>query len=249
MYITPINNNGYNYSFQANQRAIYNRSGKFLYNTTTYFFRTDLNWDELTSLMCHVFKNVPKVHVYDHACSNGMEAYSFIVQMLHHHPNEAKKFFPVIAKDLTPSNIQIAKKGYIDINDSDFYRIKSQTSFDYDKYFELLPSKDKNHDLAVHPKKILIDNVKFSQGDIFEDIVKMPRSNTILFCRNFWPYLSREKQELLASKLENHFDKTSFVVIGDYDITKANVDDLLNKHGFYEFVGIPGVFGKKNIKS
>lgn len=248
MRITPIQNYSqnrrYDCSFQAYQRGIYDKTGKFLYNTTTYFFRPDLDWDALGNFISYVYRKVDKVNVFCHACSTGMEPYSFVIQTLKYHLKEAKKFLPVIAKDLTQENIEIAKKGYLGINIDDLWRIKTKTRGDYSTYLNFEKTQDFTHELAVQVTDLLKDNVKFAQGDIFEDIGKMPRSNTVLFCRNFWPYLSPEKREKLATMLENKFDDTSLVIIGDYDTEKANVDKLLRNHGFYEFVGISKVFCK-----
>ncbi len=245
MYVSPISNNKYNYSFQANRRIINNESGKLLYRTTTYFFRHDIDWRRLSKVLFYKYKDISKVNVFCHACSNGMEPYSFVIQMLEQNTKDARKFFPVIAKDLDAKNIEMAQKGFLNIDESDFYEIKCHTRGYCTPYFDLMKSQDGNYFMTLKPKKYLNEKVHFEQGDILEDIDKMPKSNTILFCRNFWPYLDIKKQELLAQKLGNHFDSSSLVIIGDFD-EKYFTDHILRQHGFYELAAIPRVYCKKN---
>ena len=52
-------------------------------------------------------------------------------------------------------------------------------------------------------------------------------------CRNFWPYLDKEKQHLLAQKLSQKLDESSLLVIGSYD-SVYGIDALLHKNGFIQ---------------
>ena len=89
MRIYPIKNN--NVYFSANNREVYNADNKFQYKTTTYFFRADTDWDALSNYLCQKYADVDKVNVICHACSNGMEPYSFLMHMSAFHPLEIKK--------------------------------------------------------------------------------------------------------------------------------------------------------------
>ena len=112
--------------------------------------------------------------------------------------------------------------------------------------------------LLLSPKDILKRNVEFSQGDILEDIDNMSSKNTVLLCRNFWPYLDAFKREKLAQKLEDKFDESSIVVIGDYDEEDCTVSKLLMEHKFLPTVvrnvvqkggEIPNLYNKPIEKS
>lgn len=105
----------------------------------------------------------------------------------------------------------------------------------YDRELLLLSSKD-----------ILKENVKFSQGDILQDVDNMPAKNTVLLCRNFWPYLDSLKRKELLQKLENKFDESSLIVIGSYDVEDCSLDMLLMSHQFLP-TSVRNVFQKCNV--
>ena len=99
------------------------------------------------------------------------------------------------------------------------------------KFLNYVPSRAMNDDLGVQPIMQVRENIEFKRSDIFNDIDELPESNTVLLCRNFWPYLDTTKQELLAKKLAQKLDKTSLVAVGNFD-SECNIDKLLTKNGF-----------------
>ena len=234
MRILPINQNQYKYkpSFNANNRWICDKNGIELYKTTTYYFRDDIDWEPLIKYICKKYENVPKVHFINHICSNGMEPLSFLMSILIHAPEHIKKFTPILAKDINEENINMAKKGICGASSEDFLRVDRMTKGCY-KYFLNLKQSDDSKDLFImSPKKVLTEKVIFEQGDIFEDIEKMPRENTFLSCRNFWFYLPLHKQEEIASRLGKHFASGSSVLLGYMDTVNATADKFLKKYGF-----------------
>lgn len=98
MFISPVQT--YNPAYRGNNREVFNKSGKFLYKTTTYFFREDLNWTCLAELLGEKYKTVQKVNVLNHACSNGQEPYTLAVKLIQILGKEAKNSFPYRQKIL-----------------------------------------------------------------------------------------------------------------------------------------------------
>ena len=230
MRISPISHK--QPKFNANSRWVYDKNGMELYKTTTYYFRDDLNWEDIIKYICKKFSDVPKVNFINHACSSGMEPLSFIMSLIIHAPEYVKKFTPILAKDIDKENIEMAKKGMCGVSSDDFLRVERMTKGCYKNFLDLRQSDDLKNLFIMSPKKILTDKVIFQQGDIFDDIEKMPKENTFLSCRNFWMYLPPKKQEELACRLGNHFSSGSTVLLGYLDTLDATADKLLQKYGF-----------------
>lgn len=233
MQLSPIGiNQPYNITCKANNRWIYNSYGKELYKTTTYFFREDLDWKNLINYLCEKYKNVPKVNFINHACSNGMEPFSFLASFIMYAPEYVKKFTPIIAKDINPENILMAKKGECGASSDDFMRIHRLTYGRYKDFFNLKRDCCSDGLFTMYPKEVLTDKVIFEEGDIFKDIDSLPKDNTFLSCRNFWAYLPDEKREELAYKLSQQLNPSSTVLIGYHDLSEGNADILLKSNGF-----------------
>ena len=232
MKISPIMQHQYQPHFKANSRWVYDKYGNELYKTTTYFFRDDLDWENLIRYLCNKYKDVSKVNFINHACSNGMEPMSFVMSFLLFAPELLKKFVPIIAKDINEENILMAKRGDCGASSDDFLRIHKMTNGKYRDFLDLT-SKGKNDGLfTISPKKIITDNIVFEQGDIFKDIDNIPSSNTFFTCRNFWAYLPFEKREELGYKLSQKLDSTSTVLIGYHDVMEGRADLHLKLNGF-----------------
>lgn len=239
MRIAPINYfNNYNHrntvSNKGNARAVVDKNNNLLYRTTTYFFREDLDWDNFFALLKRKYQNVPKVNFINHCCSNGEETYSCISGMkVHLGEDFANKFFPITAKDLNKENINSARNYLpMGISSRDYRQINYYTNFNLNNFFDFIRLDTNIYDAAVVPKEELRKCVRFEKSDILEDIDKLPDTNNVLLCRNFWPYLDAFKREELASKLGEKLDESSLVVIGDYDVHEAKTDELLMQHHF-----------------
>ena len=235
MYIYPVTYSPIN--FKANERFVADKNGHLAYKTTTYWFRTDTDWDRLNNFLCDKYKNVNKVNVISHACSNGMEPYSFAMHMKSFHPSYADKFLPIMAKDIDKNNILMAKRGFYETEKKDLFELEYLSKVRYKDFLNceysggiLYPNS-----VILRPNEKLRKCVNFEQGNIFDDIEKMPRKNTVLFCKNFWPYLKVEQREELAKKLAEHFDKTCVIITGDYDDIRSNVCELFKKNGFHQY--------------
>ena len=153
-YITTLPNP----QFKANNRRICNKSGDLLYKTTTYFFRDDLHWDALVSLLSEKYRNTARVNVINHACSNGEEPYSLVVKLLHSLGDTAEKFFPIKAKDIDQDNINSAKAGRMGIILNDMYRINGYTKDNINTYFDYEKALNPMNDMVLSPKSNIKDN-------------------------------------------------------------------------------------------
>lgn len=237
MRITQINQNKYNYSpaDKGNMRIVKDKDGKVLYRTTTYYFRQGLDWNKFSRLLASKYEKTPKVNIIDHACSSGAEAYTLVMMLITKFGEGAKKFYPIIAKDLNKENIEMAKNNEpLEVDDKDFYAINYFTKNNLHKFLDPIATSKSGFSLALRPKEHYHKNIQFAQGNVFDDIEKADSQNTVFFCRNFWPYLSEEKRRELAQKLSEKFDETSLVIIGEYDDIKSNAASLLLENGFVE---------------
>ncbi len=241
MNITPINSH---LSFRGNNRTITAADGKMLYKTTTYFFRSDLDWDNFASLLEKKYKSTNKVNIINHICSNGQEPYSLVVKLIQKFGESAEKFFPIDARDINFENIASAIRGHLGIKNNDMYRINECTQNKINNFFNFGRAMSQENDLVLIPKKEIKNKVNFKQSDIFDDIDKIPAENTVFMCRNFWPYLKPQSREFLAQKLSQKLTSSSLLAIGDFDY-KCQTPKLLRKYGFVETF-VENIFTKSN---
>ena len=225
-----------NLNFKSYQHAILDKSGAVINRGDTCFFRWDLDFIQLINYLEKKYAGCDSVNIIAHASSVGEEIYSFaatLIKMLG--KNRAMKYLPAHAYDIEQHHIDIAKRGE--------YRIKSfeKGSIDYylgcyfNNYFDIL-NTDR---VKVRPE--LQDLVKFSRSDILDDVKTMNFDNTVLFARNFWRYLDEEDADKLAMNLAYRMNKSSTLIIGDFD-KQFNVDRILNNYGFKESGIVENVF-------
>ena len=58
------------------------------------------------------------------------------------------------------------------------------------------------------------------QANTINGLPKM--ENSVIFARNFWPYLSVDKAYELGSNLGKHLKKDSSIVFGEFDFNPGN---------------------------
>lgn len=232
MKVLPISQNKYNFNYKANARQVYDSKGLALYRTTTYYFRSDLDWEKLIKFLCCFYEGIPKVNFINHACSNGMEPLSFAMALMTYAPKIADKFFPILAKDINELNITYAKGGFCEASLSDFMRIKNITQGKYNEYLDLKPPINKDSVYIMSPKSNLAEKVIFEQGDIFNDVESLPSENTFLSCRNCWMYFSNEKRAELAEHLGKQLRKNAIILLGFLDLVDGYAGIYLEKNGF-----------------
>jgi len=233
MRIMPVTQNIYQPKFKSNANWVYDKYGNELYKTTTYFFRDDLDWENMIKFLCNRYKDVPKVNFINHACSNGMEPLSFLMAFIIYAPEMVEKFIPIIAKDIYQENISAAKKGFCGASVDDFLRTHNMTQGRLKEFLTLIPTSGNTKDLFyLSPNSVLKDKIIFEQGDILKDVRYTMPDNTILSCRNMWMYLKPHQKEQLAFYLGKNLGKNSTVILGFLDNYEGNAGNLLEKNGF-----------------
>ncbi len=239
MNILPLNI--YNsQTFTSSDRCVYNclsrNDDDVIHRNTTFFYRKDLDWDNFSKFLLDKYKNTSKVNTYCYACSDGSEPYSLIIDLKTKAPSQADKFFPIIAKDYDQEIIRQAKSGTIYVPHYEKYFIHEQSNHNFNKFFGKDVRSDRRNNCAgrvFEVKPELSNNVTFDSADICKDVENIKPDNSIVLCRNFWPYLkSQEKMDTLAQDLYNRLGNNSIVVLGIYDEDKVKPYEAMFKAGF-----------------
>ena len=246
MKIQAINNNYSKYSkpvanpsFKSFYREVKADSSKVLWRNNTTFFRNDLAWTDLAKFLKDKYAKTDKVNVFMYACSNGLEAYSFLMKMFScFNENFVKKFTPIIAKDFDSFPISVAKKKMVDIEPVEVERINFHTNDNFDEYFSKITKLENKY----QPSEKLTKLVEFEVGDFTEEYKDLPKDNTILFVRNCWPYFPTKMQEELPKKLYEHLGKNSTVIVGNFDYYLLGLFEY-KSYGFKP-TSVPNVYEK-----
>jgi len=186
----------------------------------TYFFREDVakNWRDFINIIEKHFQNAQKVNVFNFACSDGTETYSFLMTLLDElGENEAEKFLPIHAYDIDKKILTTATEGKIFCSDEDGCRI-SKNIPNYSNYCKVYYGS-KRDDLPLYfvPNKKLSSSISFNEGDFAQKIDELPAKNNLIMCRNMWYYLGEDRILDILCKLQEKIDESSLVVIGDFD--------------------------------
>lgn len=202
-----------NPSFGSISKDIF-ESGKLVYKINTCFFREDLDWAQIIE---HIIKRKTPPKIYCYACSDGSEPYSIALALISKLGlDKAKKYFPIIARDINKEVISSAENRSIAVFESDFFKIEKHAK-GLGKFFK----KESGENWSTHRKckvqKALADCVEFKKGDILEDAKNMSFDNSVLFFRNIWPYLDKSKKTSLLEQISHKFTPQSSLVVGDFD--------------------------------
>ena len=244
MQVTPVvnYNNKFRPSFQSNSRVVRDKVGNLLYRNTTNFFRSDLNWEAFVRFLHRKYENASKVNTYCFGCSDGSEPMSLFMLLKEKFPHDNSKFFPIQAKDIDSTVIYAARGSYISLGIYDYTMINMFTGQKFQKYFKM-PNMAFGED-PIPVKKMMDFNryIQYSVGNISHGISTIPSENSIVMCRNFWPYLrSNSDKLLLARQLAAKLKNNCTVVVGNYD-RSAGAHKLLRSVGFIPVDDIPNVF-------
>ena len=260
MKIQSINYNYSNYgyfknlksttpSFGSNSRALYSKEGKLLYRTTTNFFRPDLDWERFGIFLREKYAHALKVNMLCYGCSDGSETLSILMMLKEFFGKDAKRFLPIVAKDIDKTVLYLAKSGSVEMDYHDHAAINRFTNNKFNDYFEQSNFVDIIDNIPVKLKAPLKKGIEYSYGNIMDDILSIPRKNTVLFCRNFWPYLkSPQERYKLALDLSSRLQDNCTLVIGSYDRI-ADVHFILSSAGFRRVKNLTNVYesGKSKL--
>ena len=252
MNILPVNNiNPRKPVFKSCTRIYYPNKLKTIdcfeknfVRTSTNIFRGDLDWNKFMKFIQQHFAGKEKVNMYSLAASDGSEAYSFAISVLDRFPkNLHDKFLPVYASDIDNEVINSAKKGRINLYRAEMFRAEHYHDIDIHKYFSepkasviLKGDYESESDYLSSYKvaDIVRDAVKFKQSDILEELNNIKdEGNSIVMCRNVFPYLNKEYTEKIINTAKNKLKEGSLFIIGDFDLT-VKIDEKIAQNGFFQ---------------
>ena len=242
MIISPINF-AYNYNdkttFKSTASTVYNKVSGKTYSRYTKFFREDLNWERFIKFINKKYANVPKVNIINYASSDGSEPWSLGMLIMEYIKNP-ERMLPIKAFDFDDKNIIESRQGICQINSGDIVRLNRLIpSWNY-KYMKPFRTNDYGSNKGVKLYEHFQDKVTFTKKDITTDFEEKLPPNTIILCRNMWPYLESWQQKLLIYKLQNTLDETGLLVIGDLE-RNYGITSRLAEAGFVE-TDVDGVF-------
>lgn len=236
-----------NPNFGSNSREVHDKEGGLMYRNTTVFFRPDLNWNKFGDYIAEKYKDADKVNVVCYACSDGSEPLSILMLLKERLKDDYKKFTPIIAKDIDQSMINSARGEFINMDYYDFKAINELTGNKYDDYFVAPKLGFAIGSVEVRKRQPLLKDINFSVADITEDIENIPSKNTILFCRNFWPYLeSAQERVRVMENISSRLKDNCILVIGDFDL-ESGVEQIIPALGFQEVSRLGHVYESNTI--
>ena len=205
-------------SFGSTYTSYKNEEYGRLVGNITEMFRDDLNWETLTDHISHDEK--PK-KIYCYACSDGSEPYSIAMALITKLGfDKAKKYFPIIARDVDENVIETAQKGLIEFNRYDLKRMKDNNVkpldfFDYRCSYYKKPCKMGIYKVKEDLKKC----VNFNVGDIIKDSKIINFEDAVILFRNVWIYIPEVLQKKLVSVFNQRFKNTTSIVVGAIDFS------------------------------
>lgn len=234
MNITPVNfykNDTLSPGFRAWNRCVYaNGKDSFVkeiaHRNDTSFVRhlgvdkkacgNASSWLKVMDYLVNKYKNVSRVNIYNYACSDGSEPYTFLIALLSRYDKETqKKFNKIIAIDHDKEAILKAKKGIYQISQRELDNLQELSNNNIDEFLNIEYNPEENiYNATV--KDMLKSKIKFINADILKDYKRISPKNSIVFARNFWPYL-KENMAKLLSHLNLQMGENSTLIIGDYD--------------------------------
>lgn len=249
-------------NFESSKRGIYRKqdgstyvkefqvdeNDTLIYKNYTHFFRDDLNespsresWQEFFKTIDNNFGSDKKVNVYNFACSDGTETYSFISGLINTlGEKKARKFFPVSASDIDSEMIRTAKSGKLDGVKIDLYCMTKNLGKSINNFFSFLQSRYTDfasrqiYPYLICPKDKIKQHANFTTEGFNEGLRRVEPENSLVICRNFWPYLDEKQSEDALRELSSRLKDNSLVVVGRYDKEWGNIHIRLLRHGFEE---------------
>ena len=256
--INSINSQKNNIGFKNWERVVYNPNleNKVLHRNTTWLLRPSVKyWQDLVLFLSSRFINTPKVNTYIYGCSDGSDAYSFLLVLQSILKQEMyQKFLPILAKDYDPKAIEKCIDRKIAINETEKNDIRELFNYPkynhFAKYFEFSSYNNSDINIIKHNdgyecqtndfiytiKDSLFKNVIFQQADITKDYINIEPENSIVFARNFWPYIKENGCSELARNLYDRLQNNSVLILGNFDNIRndygQNAAELLLNTGF-----------------
>lgn len=247
---------------------------KISHDNYTLWFRDNLK--KVIDDLVEFYKNTNHVNTYCYGCSSGAESSSTRMCLVAQHGEKtASKFGTIMAKDYDPYAINLAKRGNIPISSGELHYILDATNGRFNRFFygeqvglhgeiidfETIPIEtlckfdhikrfNPNHKVIgckVKQKPEITDHIDYSVANILEDWKNIEPENSVIFARNFWPYLSLDKAYELGSNLGKHLKKDSSIVFGEFDFNPGSFNKDFKKDTVKRIMESGGFEQKENM--
>ncbi len=259
MNILPIDSSNINFKTCARRYSPKNIKqqgifGESIIRTSTNIFREDIDWLEFTDFIVHHFLPKANVNIHSLACSDGSEPYSLAICFLKKIPKTGlNKYLPIEASDIDSEMIKTAKSGRLNLADFelDYYDNSKFIMRDFFKQQSdaLVIDNDKlgiNPTHSYEPISELKKSVKFHVGDMLGELNNLKdEGNSVIMCRNVFPYLSKTYSDNILQTLDNKLKSGSIVVTGSFDERADIINRMLSFNFFNPINGSPNIFQKK----
>ena len=230
-----------NISFGSTSMSYLYKNSKRMHCYTN-FFRGDLPWGDLGKIFHETFEKKPKVNIINGACSDGSESFSIVMALKEAFPRHLwDKFLPIKAFDFNQDLIINAKRGVVNVDDTDISKLNKWIP-NYHKYIKT-PFPDPAQEIylqPINPIKLqatneLLGSIRFEQNDVFKVLETLEDdSNTALFFRNALIHLGDDAAKKFATLAGEKLKKGSLVIIGTTDVSTTNIKKYLNENNFRE---------------
>ena len=170
---------------------------------TTEFFRNPDNFKYIKeNILPSLFENQNQVNIWSAPCSDGSEPYTMAI-ILNELGIKSNRFH-ILASDLDPGSLEVAKKGVYESNS-----LKNVSDKIIKNYFE---RESKNTD-KYKVKSQIINQVEFNKCNLIKDT--FPSSKDLILCRNFIIYLTKEFKHKLINDLTSVLNSGGYLFLGN----------------------------------
>ena len=176
MRISPVSQNSYTTgrrapAFQSIIRNVKDSEGNIKNSNTTCFFRQDLHWNELATYMDNKYRNSEKVNIYSYGCSDGSEPMSMAVLLNERFKFNARKYFPIMAKDNDDFILDKIRSSCTRMYFRDIDAVIHYSQNNLGKYFVIDNQLPENESMIVHPSYETKSKIRYSKADVIKDVL------------------------------------------------------------------------------
>ncbi len=236
MRISPVTQNSYTTgrrapAFQSIIRNVKDSEGNIKNSNTTCFFRQDLHWNELATYMDNKYRNSEKVNIYSYGCSDGSEPMSMAVLLNERFKFNARKYFPIMAKDNDDFILDKIRSSCTRMYFRDIDAVIHYSQNNLGKYFVINNQLPENESMIVHPSYETKSKIRYSKADVIKDVHRLPEKDTVVMLRNIMPYIPEDKRNSVINTVTTKLKDNCMIIIGDLE-DSMGIGEKLEAAGF-----------------
>ena len=197
------NNYNKNTNFTSLRMKTFDKFGNVINCHYTNFNREDINWKKFAKFLGDRFEAQDKVKVNFFGCSDGSDPYTLILNLIKELGDKARKFFPILASDISEQVVKQVDEGKIQLHNKDIEYLKKINAMDYFerdnggkiqtfKNLELMPFIVKNS---------LKEKMQTSVKDVRDAVKEENFSSSVFIFRNGWTFNTLSQQKEIAENL------------------------------------------------